>query len=245
MFRRSRVLFAPEGTAAPSGAQPAAAAVVPAVAAPAPAAAVVSADAPPVAADGTVDPNWLNGRLERERAKERSKLLKEIGVSDPAAAAKLVADEAARVAAARTLEVKVADSETALATERARVAALSTTISVIATERMAGLTEAQRAAVTAVAGDDAAAQVRTIAALAPTWVAAAPATAVAVAPGAAPAAPAPPASGTAPPAAAAPAPNVTVSQTDHKAEYAALKKTNPHAASLYLNKHHGAIYPSS
>jgi hypothetical protein len=36
-----------------------------------------------------------------------------------------------------------------------------------------------------------------------------------------------------------------VSQVDHKAEYASLKKTNPHAASLYLNKHAASIYPTS
>jgi hypothetical protein len=34
-----------------------------------------------------------------------------------------------------------------------------------------------------------------------------------------------------------------VSPVDHKAAYQALKAKNPHAASLYLNQHHAAIYP--
>jgi hypothetical protein len=32
---------------------------------------------------------------------------------------------------------------------------------------------------------------------------------------------------------------------DRKAEYATLKRTNPHAAALYLNQHSSAIYPSA
>jgi len=247
--KRTGLLLVAEGTAAPSGAQATTAAPAAATTAPAAAAttAPASGDAPPLAADGSVDPSWLNTRLERERAKERTKLLKEIGVSDPAAAAKLVADETARVAAARTLEQRAIDAEQARDAEKARVATLSGTVSAIATERMTGLTEQQRAAVAAIAGDDAAAQLKAIAALAPTWGApaqggtttAAAATATTTTTAATPAA----AAATTAPGQTAPAGTTTTSQPDHKAEYKRLKAENPVQAAAYLNKHESQIYP--
>jgi len=225
MFRRT-IYFAPEGEGAGGGSATTATATT----------------AAPAVATDTAEPHWLKPRLEREaasaRSSERAALLAEIGITDPAEAKRLVAEEQTRKDAAKSLEQRAIEAERARDAEKARVATLTGTVGAIAAERLSTLTEAQRAAVTAIAGDDAAAQLKTITALSPTWATAAPAVAAAAAP------PAPPASGTAPPA-AAPAAATTVSQVDHKSEYASLKKTNPHAASLYLNKHHAAIYPPS
>lgn len=254
MLRRFGLLLNTEGTAAPSGAQPAAAPAAPAPA-PAPAVAVVApasvtpaAPAAGVAADGTVDPSWLNPRLERERATERGKLLKELGVTDPAAAKQILADAAAAAEAKKTAEQRANEAgtrATALEAENVRLREATTTY---ANAQMAALTVEQQTAVRAIAPDtDPAGQLRTIAALAPTW--GKPAAPTATASGTLPAAPAttlapttatPPASGTAPPAGPAPG---SVSPVDHKAVYADLKSKNPHAASLYLNQHHAAIYP--
>ncbi len=216
------------------------------------AAAPVAPAAPPVAVAQVAstteqEPHWLPARLERERVavekSTRAAILKEIGVADPAAAAKLVADEAVRVAAAKTLEQRAIEAETARDTERARVTALSGTVTAIATERMAGLTEGQRAAVTSIAGEDAAAQLKAISALAPTWGAPAAPPATPPAPGVAPAAPAP----AVPPANTAPGPNAPgtapTSPPDHKAEYKRLKAENPVQAAAYLNANESKIYP--
>lgn len=231
MFRGIQRHFAAEGEVATGGG--AAPVVAPVVATPA---------APVV----ETEPHWLKPRLEREAASARTALLAEIGVTDPEAAKKLVADEVARKEASKSLEQRAIDAEKARDAEKLRVTELSGTVTSIATERMTGLTEAQRAAVTAIAGTDAAAQLKAIAALAPTWATASPltqtaATTASTATTVTTPAPAPAAANTAP-GPNAPAPTTT-SQPDHKAEYKRLKAENPVLASAYLNKHEAQIYP--
>ena len=104
--------------------------------------------------------------------------------------------------------------------------ALSKAIDERAAHELSTLTPDQQTAVRGVAGDDTAAQLRTIAALKPTWVATAPS-----APPAPPPIP-PPAGG--PPAPPPPAPPGGSQPVDHKATYERLKTENPYQARLYL-----------
>lgn len=164
------------------------------------------------------DPAWVNERLERERAK----LLKDLGVDSVSAAKKAV--EAAKAAdeANKSSADKAAEATAKLAAVEAEKAALAEALGVHAQSVLSGLTAEQQAAVKAIAGDNAAAQIKAVAALTPTWAKAAPA--------AAPTAPAPPAD-TAPPATA---PNGTVvSPPDPQAVHAELLKTNPIVAARY------------
>lgn len=205
-------------------------------------------DAPP-----QTDPAWLNPRLEQAKRAAQAALLAELGVEDPAAAKALLAAAKAAEEAQKTELQKARDEAAALKPKAARAAQLEQTIKSRADIELAGLTEAQRAAVTAVAGDDSAKVLSTIDALKPTWVSAAPAPVATPAP--APAAqPAPPAAAPpaapaipAPPANTSPAPTAptsgNVSPPDRKAEYQALKVKNPIAAAAYLNAYASEIYP--
>jgi hypothetical protein len=248
VFRRYGLLFNTEGTAAPSGAQPAA---VPAAA---PAAGAVPAVAPPagtapVGSDGTVDPAWLSARLAREREQGRKAALGELGVTDTASAKKVLDDAAAAAEAKKTADQRLLETGGKVTTLEQENARLKEATASYATAQMATLTPEQQAAVRALAPDtDPAGQLKTITAFAPTWgklapAAAPPAAGAAPTVGAPPAVAAPPATGTAPPANAPP--STTVSPPDRKAEYLALKAKNPHAAALYLNEHSAAIYPKT
>lgn len=244
MFRRSAILYNTEGTTAPSGAQPVAApapaAVVVPAAAPAPAAPAVSGT---VGADGAVDPAWLSARLAREREQGRKTALTELGVTDATAAKQVLADAQAAAEAKKSAEQKLIETGGRVSTLEQENTRLKEATATYATAQMSQLSAEQQAAVRALAPDtDPAGQLKTITALAPTWGKPAPtAPPAAGTPPAAVTPAAPPASGTAPPAAAPP--STQVSPPDRKAEYIALKAKNPHAASLFLNEHHAAIYP--
>jgi hypothetical protein len=194
---------------------------------------------------------WINTRLERAKAAEREKVLKELGVAD-VAAAKAIFDAAKAAEEAQKSELQKAKEEAATLRSKAeRASVLEQTIKARADLELAGLTEAQRNAVTAIAGDDSARVLNTIDALKATWVAAQPAAqtvvtqtaapAPAAAPAAPPAAPPPPANTS--PAPTAPSGNAPTSPPDHKAEYLALKAKNPIKAAAYLNQHVDQIYP--
>jgi 2-oxoglutarate dehydrogenase E2 component (dihydrolipoamide succinyltransferase) len=183
------------------------------------------------------EPGWLPERLKRAEEAARSAVLKELGITDPAQAK--AALDAARAAeeAQKTQAQKDAERIAALTQSSARVAELEAIAKGRAEYEMAKLSDSQKAAVTALAGNDPGAQLKAITALAPTWgQSAAP-----VPPSAPPAAPVVPASST--PAGAAPAP-AQISGTDHKARYADLQKTNPVAAAHYLTAHQKDIYPT-
>lgn len=190
---------------------------------PAPAAAPPPAPPAP-AGEPEEKPSWLNARLERER---RS-LLKEMGVENVDDAKKALADLKAKQDAEKTSAQKAAELAESLKASNAEKASMAEALGVYAKAQLAGLTEVQRSAVTAIAGEDPAKQLKTIEQLRPTW-GAAPA-----APTQAPAAPAPPPK----PADTAPAPSApkdgpATSPPDPKAVYAELKKTNPVIAARY------------
>lgn len=169
----------------------------------------------------------------------------ELGVTNRDELKAAVAAQKAAADAQKNAEQRALEAGQRATTTEAELARYKNAVASQATAELAGLTEAQRTAVVAVAGDDHARQLTTIVALRPTWATSAP-----VAPAAAPATPATPAAPaqpaapatTAPPANSAPAPT-NESPTDHKAEYARLKATNPFAAADYLNRNHAAIYP--
>lgn len=204
----------------------------PAPAIPAPAA---QPDAPPPG-----DPNWLAPRLEQAKRTAENAILAQIGVKDAAEAkAALDAHKAALDAAkteAERVAARIAEGDAA----KARAAILETAVGTHADSELAKLDDAKRAAVVAIAGDDKAAQLRAIAALAPTWGASVATPPAAVTPPAAP----PAAATTAhPPNAPAPA-ATSQSEVDHKAVFDGLVKAGKGAAaSRYLNAHAREIYP--
>lgn len=206
-------------------------AVAPANGTPAPA---VTAPPPGPAPIG-ITSEQLKERLAEERDKSRKALLAELGFEKPEDLKTLVTTAKQRAEAEKTETERLTGRVKALEPLETEVAALREAVATQAKDALAGLTESQRAAVLAVAGDSPAAQIKTIAALRPTW-AGAPA-----AP-AAPAEPPPPATTT--PAGAAPAPAPSSSPTDHKAAYEALKTRNPVAAAQYLTRHRFEIYPA-
>jgi hypothetical protein len=221
-----------------------------------PPAAPVAAATPPIAptpapvvateVQTTADPNWLTPRLDQAKKAAQSALLKALGVKDEAEA-KALLDRAKAAADAEKTALEKANSEIAsLKGTTARVELLEKTVKARADLELATLTEGQRIAVAKIAGDDPARTLDAIDTLKPTWIVAAPPPAVpaVVAPVAAPPAPvvAPP-----PPANTSPPPTApggaAGSPPDRKAEYAALKTKNPHAAAIYLNRYTDEIYP--
>lgn len=219
------------------------------------------AQPPPAAASATTppavtppqerDPNWLNERIAKAKTSTEKSLLRELGVDSLDDAKKAITALQAQRDAEKTASEKAAEYETALKAERARIASLTEAVAAHANAQLAALTDEQRAAVTAIAGEDPAAQLKTLEALRPTWKQAAPATQVASATQVAtPPAGAPPPAGATPPATppvpppadTAPAPNApkdssNISPADPKATYVELKKTNPVLAARYAFAH--------
>lgn len=217
----------------------------PAPAAPPPAPVTPPAADPPAAdppAPPAPDAAWLAPRLEQAKRAAETAILAQLGVKDAAEAkaaldAYKTAQDAAKTEAER-VSARIAEGDAA----KARAATLEVAVSAHAATEMGKLDDAKRAAVIAIAGDDTAAQLRAISALAPTWSAIAP-------PATPPAVVTPPA---APPAAAttahpptAPAPaNGTQSPVDHKSVFDALVTSGQgQKAAHYLNAHAREIYP--
>jgi len=197
---------------------------------------VVPPVAPPTNAEppAGMEPGWLPPRLAAAKstgANDATKrILSELGVPD-VATAKVVMAEAAKVAALQA-ERDAAKAEA----ERHAGAAKE-----YAARMMGSLTEVQSAAVKAIAGEDPAAQIKTIAAMQATWGKAEMATAEAdaakkaaddaAAALAAAKAAVPPAT-TAPPHTAPPA-GADGGAIDHMARYKELDSKNPFAAAQY------------
>lgn len=180
---------------------------------------------PPEASN--VDPHWLSDRLNQARRAQ----LKELGAENVDDVKAALADLKSKREAEKTAADKAAEALQRAASAESSATALKAVVTEYAARQMFALTDSQKAAVTAIAGDDPALQLKAITALQPTWSAALAAAAPKVEPTAA---------DTAPPA-NAPAP-ATVSTPNHRAQYDALRKSNPFAAALYANEHGGAIY---
>lgn len=180
---------------------------------------VTAAPAAKTAKANADEPDWLPSRLERER----SKVLKDLGVTNLDDAKKAI--EAAKIAqeAQKTDAQKRAEAEAALKAAQDQAKEMTDALSVLAKSQMGALTDAQKNAVLTVAGDDPAKQIRTIDALRSTWAGAAAPAATAVS--------APP-TDTAP-APAAPKDGAVAPPPDAKAVHEELKKTNPVLAARF------------
>lgn len=184
---------------------------------PAPAPAVVP---PAVTGEPTEDPPWLAGRLTRARSKQ----LTDLGFKDEAEARAALEARRAAEESTKTLEQRRLEAETLANKLKQETTELTAYVTQVATSRMAGLTDAQRAAVTAVAGDNPKLQLSMIDAFASTW-------ATPAAPLGAPSPPAPPKPGqTAAPAPPPPAPGTP--KTDFE-KWNDLKQTDSVGASLF------------
>ena len=227
--------------AAPAPLPVAPAAPPPAIAAPAappPAPAPVADAADP--GDGSL-PKWVAARLEQAKRSAAADVLRTIGAETPEAAADAVKRARAAAEAEKTAAQQAAEAQARAATLQKERDDLHTTVGTYATAQLSALTAEQRAAVTAIAGDNPAAQLRTIAALRPTWTMVAPPAPVA-APAAPPAPVAPPAppANTAPQAGAPPA-GAPPAVTDHLAVLKGLESTNPIRAARYRTTYAGEI----
>lgn len=226
-------------------ANPPAVAALPApIAAPA-APPVAPAPAPDAAdpGDGSL-PKWVAARLEQAKRSAAADVLRAIGAETPEAAADAVKRARAAADAEKTAAQQAAEAQQRAASLQKERDDLHTTVGTVATAQLSALTAEQRAAVTAIAGDNPAAQLRTIAALRPTWTVVAPPAAppAVVAPPVAPAAPSPPAppANTAPQAGAPPA-GSPPAVTDHLAVLKGLESTNPIRAARYRTTYAGEI----
>lgn len=223
-------------------------AVAPPPAAPPAPAAAPELPAPPAGAEA-----WLKPRLERERASARTAAWKEAGFEseeDAKAAAKALREQRE---AEKAVAQKLAERDAELARVKSDAERLSAATREYAARMMFGLSDLQKKAVTDIAGDDPAAQIKAITVLTPTWAKEAEAQAHAQAQQAAqaqqPAAPAaapatPPASPAAPVGGGNTAPGRTApvggegSPANHRAVYDELRQKNPFAAARY-----GETYP--
>ncbi len=229
-----------------------------------PAPAATAPQSPPAAAAPVVEsepqagnePGWLKARLERER----KATLKGLGVESEEDAKSAISAERARREAEKTELQKAQEQASQAATLKKRNETLLSVLSQQATATLSGLTAEQRGAVTAVAGDDPAEQLRIYNVMRATWaapaappIAAAPAVpppASAAAPAAAPQAPAAPAAPAVlpPPANTMPAnaapPPANAPPKTHAEVYAALKAdpAQQFRAAAYLQKHMRQIY---
>jgi hypothetical protein len=190
---------------------------------------------PPATPD--LNPAWLPERLSRAEEQARAKLLQDLGVTDPEKAKAAIALAAKAEEEAKSTGQKLGETakeRDALKTEAAHLRAVTAEW---AARQMLGLTAEQQGAVKAIAGDDAAAQLKAITALTPTWGKPAPL------PGSVPVVTAPPtpASGTAPPP-TAPG-STTISQQSPREVYAALAKNNPFAAAEFAMANLREVYP--
>lgn len=246
--------------AAPPAAPPVAAppAAAPAAAPGQPKPAPSAAAPPPATSNGAAppadEPNWFKPRVEQAKRSGANEVLKNLGVKDADEAKALIDAAKATADAAKTELQKAQEKGKSAETLAARVVDLEKTIKARADIELGQLTETQRAAVAKLAGDDPAKTLEAIDTLKPTWPTAAtlvtptPATVTPAVP-----APTPAATASAPtsaPATTTPAPTApggapNTSPPDRKAEYAAMKAKNPHAAALYLNAYANEIYPRS
>lgn len=127
------------------------------------------------------EPGWLRPRLDEATqsglkkgvVEGKSELLKELGFASVDEAKKAGEEATAAREAKKSAAQKAAEAEASLKAAQERLDANSKALAGYAQAEMQKLSEAQRKAVTDVAGDDAALQLKTITALSPTWASAA------------------------------------------------------------------------
>lgn len=210
---------------------------------------VVAAPAPPPAASAAVDadpgdgslPKWVAARLEQAKRSAAADVLRAIGADTTDAAADAVKRARAAAEAEMTAAQQAADATARAAVLQKERDEYHGTISTYATAQLSALTPEQRTAVTTLAGDSPAAQLRAIEALRATW--AAPAPAVVLAPVVAAPAPPPPLAAPAntAPAVGAPPAGAPPAVIDHLAVLADYEKTNPVRAARYRTTYAGEI----
>ncbi len=207
-----------------------------------------AAAAPPAAPPAEPTASWLNPRLDQAARAGESKVLKELGVTDLAAAKQVIADSKKRAEADKSDNEKAAERIAEHERTSSRNATLEAAVTEHAARQMAGLTKEQGEAVKKIAGDDSAAQLRAIDALSPTWTA----TPIPGTPADPPPEgtngdgkpPAEPPGGDTAPARAAPKDDAaSTSPTDHGAAYQRLRETNPYQANIYAKQHGADIWP--
>ena len=212
---------APTAAPAPNAAQPQAAQAVPQV---------TVADMPPEA---------LSARLEQAKRSERSALLAELGVSDPAEAK-------AAIAAKRAAEESAKSDADKLAALNLTVAAQTRALTVAVNQAASQLKPEHKAVLDGIAGTDQARWLELYGQLAPTWSAqtvqpqaAVVATTQPVVAIKTPSAVVP---ATTSPTGGAPPPTGAQSPPNHAAVFAELNKVNPFAAQRYADKHGDACF---
>lgn len=201
------------------------------------------ADADP--GDGSL-PKWVAARLEQAKRVAATEVLRSIGAETPEQAKAAVERAKAAADAEKSAADKAAEATARAALLQKERDDLHSTVGVYAAAQLGALTAEQRAAVVALAGDNPAAQLRTLDALRPTWTAAPPAgnaPPVAAAPPVAPPPLAAPAN-TAPPQGAPPA-GAPPAQVDHLAVLKTLETTNPIRAARYRTTYASEIEAAS
>lgn len=171
------------------------------------------------------EPAWLSSRLERER----KSMLKQLGVENVEDARVAIDELKKRRASEQTEQDRLKAENAELAAKAKRLVDLESVIAAKATYELSQLTAEQKSAVEDIAGSDAAAQLRAVEKLRPTWVKPS-ATAAPL--------PAPASTST---TATAPAPTASQSE-NHLATWETLQKKNPVSAAAYLNKFSNEIF---
>lgn len=223
--------------AAPPVAAPAPPPAAPVAAAPVAAPAPPPPPAPPPAGEGADPgdgslPKWVAARLEQAKRSAAAEVLRAIGADTTDAAADAVKRARAAAEAEKTAAQQAAEAQARAATFQKERDDLHSTVSVYATAQLSALTPEQRTAVTTLAGDNPAAQLRAIEALRATWAAPAPAAPAPVVAAPPPPPPAAPPANTAPPVGAPPA-GAPPAVVDHIEVLKSLEATNPVRAARY------------
>lgn len=198
---------------------------------------------PPVVPNATetpaAEPHWLKPRLDQALAAGERKALEKLGLSEADLETAKAAIAAAKAAeeSKKSAEQRAVEAEARAKQAQSRAEQFEATSKEHAARMMLVLTEDQQKAVKAIAGEDAALQLRAIHALGPTWAAAAEsakATAAKTTTQAAPATTAPPPN--------APGGTDPTSPPDHRAVYASLS-SNPFERAAYGARHPEAYAP--
>lgn len=184
--------------------------------------------------------SWLKPRLDQAERSGATKILKGLGVDN----ADTLKEKLARLDQLETEQLSEKErTEKALSDATAKAGKAGEYEKIITNRRdreFKGLSESQQAAVLELAGDDAAAQLRTIDALQDSWK---PRTENQGADDKGKGKEKATSKDTAPPRDAPPDNGGSTSPPDHRAHYKELKKTNPVAAGVYLSTHEAEIYP--
>ncbi len=181
-------------------------------------------------------PPWMARRLERER----TNLLRDLGVEKTDDARAAIAAHRAKIEADKTELQRLTEERDRLLVSTSELATYRAAVAAQATSELATLTPERRAVVMQLAGENPAKQLEALTALRPTWITPPPvvaATTTAAAVVQPP--PLPPPANTAP-LAGSPPPNPPP-HTDHLSIFEALDKTNPFRAADYYEAHKGSI----